>query len=150
MFKSSYTFWYMCGEMTYKSQTPLIKKCYELHFGCKVGDQDKSLVPLIYYVMCGSCQMLFAIPMVWCERKDHLSNLLLLFNKHNGDHLQIQTHIEVFRFAICNESCPTQWRVSCTKTSGKSDSDHKRQAGGQCWLRSYRWRKLFLIWTPFI
>jgi len=37
---------YVCGEMTFQFQrrnfTPIIKKCYELYFGCKVGDQDKS------------------------------------------------------------------------------------------------------------
>ena len=26
---------------------------------------------------------------------------------------------EISRFAICNEGCPTQWRVSCAKASGK-------------------------------
>jgi hypothetical protein len=40
------TFCYLCGEMTFKFQMcnfiPLIEKCYELGFGCKVGDEDKS------------------------------------------------------------------------------------------------------------
>jgi len=71
------TFHYMCGEMTFKSQmqnlTPIIKKCYELYFGCKVGDQDTSWAPHICCVKCarlrtgwvnGSHQMLFTVPMV--------------------------------------------------------------------------------------
>jgi hypothetical protein len=48
-----------------------------------------------------------------------LIRLLLLFNKHNKDRLQIQTHSEISKFSICNEACPTQSRVACTKVSGK-------------------------------
>ena len=77
-------FCYMCGEVTFKSQrwsfTPLIKKCYEHYFGCKVGDQDKRWAPHFCCVTCarhlaewanGSCCMPFAIPMVWREPTDH-------------------------------------------------------------------------------
>jgi len=32
--------------------TPLIKKCYELYFGCKVGDKDKRWAPDICHVTC--------------------------------------------------------------------------------------------------
>jgi len=36
---------YVCGELTVKTQrrslTPIEKKACDLHFGCKVGDQDK-------------------------------------------------------------------------------------------------------------
>jgi len=77
------TFCYMCGELIFQSQrqnfTPLIKKCYELYFGSKVGDQDKSWAPHICCVMCvrlltwwinGSRQMPFTITMFWREPKD--------------------------------------------------------------------------------
>jgi len=51
------TFRYVCGELTLKSQmqnlTPIITKCYELYFGCKVGDQDKSWAP---YMLCKVCE----------------------------------------------------------------------------------------------
>ena len=49
-------FCYICGEVTFKSRrlffTPLIKKCHEDYFGCKVGDQDKSYAPhfVVWYV----------------------------------------------------------------------------------------------------
>jgi len=37
---------YVCGNLTFKDQRrsliPLVKKCYELYFGCKVGDQGKN------------------------------------------------------------------------------------------------------------
>jgi len=84
------TFCYVCGEMTFQSQrqnfTLLIQKCYELYFGCKVGDQDESWAPHICCVTCvrlltlctnGSRQMPFAIPMVWREPKDHSSDFNL-------------------------------------------------------------------------
>jgi hypothetical protein len=74
---SSDAFCYICGEVTFKSRkrsfTPLIKKCYEHYFGCKVGDQDKSLAPYFCFMTCVrrlatweniSRSMLFAIPMV--------------------------------------------------------------------------------------
>jgi len=83
---SSDAFCYICGEVTFKSWrwsfTPLIEKCYEHYFGCKVGDQDKSWAPHFCYVTCarrlaawakGSCCMPFAIPMVWREPVDHVS-----------------------------------------------------------------------------
>jgi len=47
--------------------------------------------------------------------------MLLLFNKHNSDHIQIQTLNKIYRFVIRIEACLTQWTVDCTKVSGKSD-----------------------------
>ena len=41
--------------------------------------------------------------------------------KHNRHHLHIQAHSEISKLIICNDACPTQWRVLCTKVSGKSD-----------------------------
>jgi len=58
---SSDAFCYICGEVTFKSRrrsfAPLIKKCYEHYFGCKVGDQDKCWVP---YFCCVTCSRLLA------------------------------------------------------------------------------------------
>jgi hypothetical protein len=48
--------------------------------------------------------------------KRPLIQLLLLFNRHKRYHLQIQTHSEIPRFAVCNENCTTQRRVACTKS----------------------------------
>ena len=46
---------FVCGELTYKSQrqnfTPLVKKYYELYFGCKVDELDKSWAP---HISCGA------------------------------------------------------------------------------------------------
>ena len=84
---SSDTFCYMCSEITFKSRrrsfTPLIKKCYEHYFGCKVGYQDKSWAPYLCCVTCarllaawakGSRCMLFAIPVVWGDHTNHVSD----------------------------------------------------------------------------
>ena len=84
---SSDAFCYMCGKVTFKSQrrsfTSLIKKCYEHYFGRKVGDHDKSWTPHFYCVTCarrlaewanGSRCMPFAIPMVWREPTDYVSD----------------------------------------------------------------------------
>ena len=82
------TYCYVCGEFTPKSQStsisPIVKKAYELYFGCKVADQDKSLAPNLCCSRCsrylrgwliGSYQsMPFAVPMVWREQKDHLTD----------------------------------------------------------------------------
>lgn len=84
--------------ITYKSQrknfTPLIKKCYHLYFGCKIGDQNKSWVPYIYCVTC------FGLLTGWANgsrhtpsrsshgmegAKDHSSTLLFLYNKYHRD-----------------------------------------------------------------
>src|SRR5271165_6535673 len=50
------SFCYICGEFTSKTQkvsmTPLVKKAYELYFGCKVGDQDKVWAP---HICCKHC-----------------------------------------------------------------------------------------------
>jgi len=87
LLQHSDTCWYVCGEMTFQFQkrnfTPLIKKCYELYFRCKVGDQDKSWAPHICCVTCvrlltgcvnGSHKMPFAVPLGWRESKYHSSD----------------------------------------------------------------------------
>jgi hypothetical protein len=90
-------FCYVCGYLTFQDQrrslTSLVKKCYELYFGCKVGDQDKNCAP---HICCSTCvkrltdwakasrRMSFAIPMVWREPKDHSSDLFLYY-EHKRD-----------------------------------------------------------------
>ena len=94
---SSDAFWHICCEVTFKSRrqsfTPLIKKCYEHYFGCKVGDQDKSWAPNFCCVTCarhlvawakGSRCMPFAIPMVWREPTDHVSDCYFCLTSITG------------------------------------------------------------------
>ena len=56
---------------------------------------------------------------------NQMATHLLLFIKHNKNHLEIQRLGEISRFAICSEAGPTQWRVACAKPSGKSFSHDK-------------------------
>ena len=87
----------ICGEVTLKSQrrniTPLVKKCYELYFGCKVGDQTRTWAPHICCLSCsrllaawknGTRHMPFAIPMIWREPKDHSSDCYFCLTKIKG------------------------------------------------------------------
>lgn len=91
-------FCYICGEVTAKAyQKPissLVKKAYELYFGCKVGDQDKSWAPK---VCCSSCSrtltgwlkgthksMPFAVPMVWREPRNHVDDCYFCMTNIKG------------------------------------------------------------------
>lgn len=90
-------FCYVCGDLTFKEQrrslTLLVRKCYELYFGCKVGDQDKNWAP---HICCSTCvkrltdwakgkrHMSFAIPMVWREPQNHLSDCYFCLTKIKG------------------------------------------------------------------
>lgn len=91
------SFCYICGELTFKYQkrsfTPLVKKCYEHYFKCKVGDQDKSWAPHICCVTCvrlltawakGKRHMPFAIPMIWREPLDHITDCYFCLTNISG------------------------------------------------------------------
>jgi hypothetical protein len=78
-------FCYICGEMTFKS---LMKKCYEHYFGCKVGDQDKPWAK-------GSRCMPFAIPMVWREPMDHVSDCYFCLTRITGEQQSTNTLLNI-------------------------------------------------------
>lgn len=74
--------------------TAQIKKTYELYFGCKIGDQDKAWAP---HTCCASCatslrawlkgmrpSMPFAIPMIWREQKDHVTDCYFCMTNVSG------------------------------------------------------------------
>ena len=92
------SFCYICGEVTAKAyQKPissLVKKAYELYFGCKVGDQDRSWAPKM---CCSSCSrtltgclkgthksMPFAVPMVWREPRNHVDDCYFCMTNIKG------------------------------------------------------------------
>lgn len=81
------SFCYICGELTFIKQrrnfTDLILKCYREYFGFSVAHQDKAWAPHICCCTCvknltdwykGLRHMPFAIPMIWTEPKDHVSD----------------------------------------------------------------------------
>ena len=91
-------FCYICGEFTPKKSqatlTAVVKKAYHLYFQCKVGDQDKMWAP---HICCESCSrslrawlngsrkaMPFAIPMVWREPRDHVSDCYFCLSNISG------------------------------------------------------------------
>jgi hypothetical protein len=127
------TFCYVCSELTFRckrqSFTLLIKTYYEFYFECKMDNQGKRWAPHICYLTCVrflavwinvSHQMLFAFLMVRKEPKYHSSECYLCLTIITGSAPKFK-HSEISRLAICNEACPTQWKVACTKASGKSD-----------------------------
>jgi len=79
---------YICGEVTFSRRkrplTPMLKKSYECYFGCKVGDQVKKWAPHVCCVCCATILgewlnnkwrlMPFALPMIWREATDHLTD----------------------------------------------------------------------------
>ena len=80
-------FCYICGEYTVKKYrralTHRLKRLYKLYFGCAVGEQDKSWAPHISCVRCSAGLytwsksgrgLPFAIPMIWREQRDHVSD----------------------------------------------------------------------------
>ena len=141
----------MCGDLTFKSQrqnfTPLIKKCYELYFGCKLGDQDKSCAPHICCVTSvrlltgwksGSYRMPFTIPLVWREPTDLSSDCYFCFtnitvitskNKHTVKYPDLPstvrpvTHIEELPVPKFLEN------LTFSSDSSDSDDDHGQQEG---------------------
>jgi len=62
----------------------MLKKAYECYFGCKVRDQDKKWVPHVRCISCATIlwewlnnkghSMPFALPMIWREPTDHLTD----------------------------------------------------------------------------
>ena len=81
-------FFYVCGEFIVKVQkctiTPEIKKIHKLYFDCPLGDQSKLWASHVICTACSSglrdqCNyrkksIPFAIPMIWREPKDNLTD----------------------------------------------------------------------------
>ena len=131
---SSDAFCYICGEVTFKfrrrSFTPLIKKCYDHYFGCKVGDQDKSWAP--HFLLCDVCQasrgmgkryMMYALRHSYGLERAHgpCIRLLLLPDQYHWCNSKLQTQCSISKFAIRDEASTSQRGVTYAKVSNKHD-----------------------------
>jgi len=81
-------FCYICGKVTFSTRkrplTPMVRKAYECYFGCKVGDQDKKMGSSCLFISCATIlrewlndkgrSVPFALPMIWKEPTDHLTD----------------------------------------------------------------------------
>jgi hypothetical protein len=120
------SFCYICGEVVLKSQTKplsqLVRKAYELYFGCEVGHEDKVLAPK---VCCSSCSrtlagrlkgthksVTFAVPMVWREPRDHLNDCyfcmtkITCFSRFSVHKIEYTTILSALRPVLHDESMP--------------------------------------------
>jgi len=144
---SSDAFCYICGEVTFKSRgrsfTPLIKKCYEHYFGSKVGHQDKSLPPHFCCVTCarrlaawtkGSLCMPFAIPMVWREPTDHVSDCYFCLTIITGVTAKSKHTVQYPNLPSAMRPVPHSTELSVPKTPTNmtlSDSESSDEDVGQ-------------------
>ena len=81
-------FCYVCGEYTPPAHrvkiNSRIKFAYKHYFACQIGDQDKKWAPhicsnhcrtsLLFWLDGKQKQMPFAVPMVWREQSDHVTD----------------------------------------------------------------------------
>ena len=133
---SSDAFCYICGEVTFKSRrrsfTPLIKKCYEHYFGCKVVDQNKSWTPL--FLLCDMCQApcgmgkrftLYAFCHSYCSERANgpCYRLLLLPDQYHWCNIKVKTRRSISFFTIFDEASTSQCGVTCAKASNKHDGE---------------------------
>ena len=143
------SFCYICGKLTSKTHrvriTPLVKKAYELYFGCKVGDQDKMWAPHICCKICavslrgwvkGSrLSMPFAVPMVWREQKDHCSDCYFCLTKITGvsfkhrKSIQYPNLLSAMRPVPHDDNLPVpKPPADWTLESGEDDDDEREVA----------------------
>jgi hypothetical protein len=93
------SFCYVCGEYIIKSHRqsvmPLVKKTYELYFGCKLTDRDKKWAPHICCTNCASrlrvwlknkrkVSLPFAVSMVWRDSANHVNDCYFCMTQIEG------------------------------------------------------------------
>ena len=92
------TFCYICGELTLltyrRNLNDKTKRLYYAYFGCAVGDQDKVWSPHYCCLDCSGklskwfsgkkLDMGFAVPMIWREHGDHITDCYFCLTKTKG------------------------------------------------------------------
>ena len=108
-------FCYICGEITvskYKRKiTDRIKKLYLTHFECAVVYQDKNWAPHVYCLDCsdrlnklfagGKPSLSFAVPMVWREQKDYVTECYFCLTDTQGFRQKTRKKILLY-IPVCN------------------------------------------------
>jgi hypothetical protein len=142
---SSVAGYYICGEGTLKSRrrsfTPLIKKCNEHYFGCEVRDQDKNWDRHFCCVTCdkrlvewakGSRCIPFAIPMVWREPTDHVSDRYFYQTSITGVIARSKHTVQYAHLPSAIRPFTLQCGVTCAKASNKHDAERQWVKGWRC------------------
>jgi len=147
-------FCYICGEVTFKSRrrsfTPLIKKCYEHYFGCKVRDQEKSMAPHF----CVTCARRLAVltkfhalchsPFLWFRGRPRTvfqsSTSAWPVSRCNS---KVQTHGSIHKFTICDEVSTSQFGLNCAKASNNHDAKWQWVKWWRCGLN---WKQ-YGLWS---
>jgi len=110
-------FCYICGKFTSTYQkkkfTKSVKVAYKYYFGCKVGDQEKTCAP---HICCKNCyvgltqwingkrkSMPFAVPMIWREPTNHITDCYFCLTKISG-------HSKCTKSKIVYPDCPSTLR----------------------------------------
>ena len=131
--------------------TAFVKKAYYCYFGVKLGDQDKAFAP---HVSCKTCvenlrdwenekrkSMPFAVPMVWREGKDHVTDCYFCMtnlqgiNRKNKHCVQYPDIPSVIRPVPHGPSLPVPKPDVAIKSSSESESDntYDRTEGVEYW-----------------
>lgn len=101
-------FCYICGQAILPNRkaaiTSFVKKAYHAYFGIKLENQDKPFAP---HICCKSCveslrdwckkkrkSMRFAVPMVWREGKDHITDCYFCLTNLKGINRKNKQHVK--------------------------------------------------------
>jgi hypothetical protein len=132
---SSDAFCYICGDVIFKFRTrsfkPLIKKRYELYFGCKVGDQDKSWAPHICCVICvgrlaawAKVHAVCLAPFLWFgESPRTMFQIAILPDQYHCCNNKVRTHCSTSKVTICDKASTSQCGFTCEKISNVHDAE---------------------------
>jgi hypothetical protein len=101
-------FCYICGQFMVRAMRKImsqkLKQAYNLYFGWKVGNEDKSWAPHYCCTQCYTAltqwlngkrkSMPFAIPMIWHEQKNHLDDCYFCITQVFGHSSKTKSKIE--------------------------------------------------------
>ena len=135
-------FRYICGNVVLRNRwakiTDIVKKAYRDYLGIKIRDQYKSFAP---HICCKACvenlmdwrngkrkSMPFAIPIVWREGKDHMTDWYFYMINLKGINRKNKHHIQYPDVPSALRSIPHSPDLPVLEPDGNmehsSDSEH--------------------------